>query len=412
MISPMAFFSDEHKARVTDALVSGDLARTTAKIFHECDANKTTYLELSHGEVRVFVVQVFAILGLDPPNEALIYDIYKRFDVKDRGALDFEECLQLVVLLSNVVLGIQKPLRGMVQADVLSRSNTSSRWSSGHYPASRGPGRSLSPRSSAYRTSSPRTLGNPTGAPLDDRHTRAHQMGSFMRTPSPRTLGNPSGFPRPASPSRSGLLLSNGSNSRISNPPSARGEGQSLEVTPACASSRPQLGPARQSSRPSSANGEVISLETTPATPASLSSLPTIGSTPGSSLTGPIRRADPGVSLSGLSGPHVSLSGLSAPQAARPPLLPGGHGEWAVENVIKLATYPRGPFACKVKILPRRVANTVPAAVDALNNGSIECAEDFCVAYSEAVNSHFLLYKRGKELEAWDGLDMPRPSVA
>lgn len=408
----MALFSDEQKARVTHMMVSGDLARTAAKIFHECDANKTTFLELSHGEIRVFVVQVFAILGLDPPHEALIYDIYKRFDTTDRGALDFEECLQLVVLLSNVILGIQKPLKGMVQADVLSRTSTSSsRWSSGHYPPSRGTGRSLSPRSSAYRTASPRTLGNPTGAP----------MGSMMRAPSPRTLGNRTGLPRTASPSRSGLLSSTEINSRLSTKPPlidrlSSSTGLPIQMTPSSASIDPRtpvdgllrqlttsIGPPPQTaqhypSRPPSVNADTILSETPPG---SLSS--TLASSPGSSLTASIRRVD-----------HLSssLTGLPGKYAARPSILPDGQAEWTADNVIKLATYPRGPFACKVKILPRRVAYDVPTTVDSLNNGSIECAEDFCVAYFEAANSHFLLYKRGKEAEAWEGLDMPRLPVA
>lgn len=67
-------------------------------------------------------------------------------------------------------------------------------------------------------------------------------------------------------------------------------------------------------------------------------------------------------------------------------------------------TYPRGPFAGRVKILPRRAAPDVRIAADMLNSGAIECLEDFAVVYSEARRSHVLMYKAGKEREALEGL--------
>lgn len=375
MASPVPLFSDEHRAKVTNALVSGDLARTTAKIFHECDANKTTFLELSHGEIRLFVVEVFAILGLDSPTEALIYDVYKRFDVSNRGSLDFEECLQLVVLLSNVVLGIQKPLKGMVQADPSGRGSFPPRRSSGNYPPSRSGRRSLSPTGSTYRTASPRTLGNPTGAPLEDRR----HMGSYVRTASPRTLGNPTGAPPPRAASPPGSL-------RMASP------GRVMQSGFQPPSSRESLRRANKpSSSVSSVGGDSYSLDVPPLTPASTSSVKASASTSSVPTAGSTPRGTPGSSLTG----RVNSV-----------------GEWAVDNIIQLENYPRGPFACKVKILPRRLANSIPAAVDALNSGNIECTEDFCVAFSEVVNSHFLLYKRGKEAEAWDGLEIPQPPMS
>jgi hypothetical protein len=71
-----------------------------------------------------------------------------------------------------------------------------------------------------------------------------------------------------------------------------------------------------------------------------------------------------------------------------------------------LDSYPRGPFAGKVKILPRRAAADANLAVELLNSGAIECREDFAVVFSEPMNSHVLLYKAGKELEALAGLEM------
>jgi hypothetical protein len=77
-----------------------------------------------------------------------------------------------------------------------------------------------------------------------------------------------------------------------------------------------------------------------------------------------------------------------------------------VERYIALDNYPRGPFAGKVKILPRKSAADIVRAVDLLNSGAIECREDFAVVYSETHDSHVLLYKAGKEYEARAGLDM------
>jgi len=79
---------------------------------------------------------------------------------------------------------------------------------------------------------------------------------------------------------------------------------------------------------------------------------------------------------------------------------------WAADRSIALDSYPRGPFAGKVKILPRRAAADANLAVELLNTGAIECREDFAVVYSERMNSHVLLYKIGKEQEALMGLDM------
>lgn len=67
-------------------------------------------------------------------------------------------------------------------------------------------------------------------------------------------------------------------------------------------------------------------------------------------------------------------------------------------------TYPRGPFAGKVKILPRRAAPDVHIAADLLNSGTIECFEDFAVVFSESIRRHVLMYRRGKEQEALQGL--------
>jgi hypothetical protein len=79
---------------------------------------------------------------------------------------------------------------------------------------------------------------------------------------------------------------------------------------------------------------------------------------------------------------------------------------WAPDRSIALDTYPRGPFAGKVKILPRRAAADANVAVELLNSGTIECREDFAVVFSESLNCHVLLYKAGKEQEALAGLEM------
>jgi len=69
-----------------------------------------------------------------------------------------------------------------------------------------------------------------------------------------------------------------------------------------------------------------------------------------------------------------------------------------------METYPRGAFAGKVKILPRRPASDVYIAAEMLNSGAIECLEDFAAVFSEATRSHVLMYKVGKENEALAGL--------
>lgn len=81
---------------------------------------------------------------------------------------------------------------------------------------------------------------------------------------------------------------------------------------------------------------------------------------------------------------------------------------WSVEHCLPLDTYPRGPFAGKVKILPRKAAPDIHIAADMLNSGAIECLEDFAVVFSESTRSHVLMYKIGREQDAMEGLAMSR----
>lgn len=72
--------------------------------------------------------------------------------------------------------------------------------------------------------------------------------------------------------------------------------------------------------------------------------------------------------------------------------------------------YPRGTFAGKVKMLPRRPASDVKDAVEMLNSGAVECREDFAVFFSEPARSYMLMYKVGKYQEALGGLAMSHRS--
>jgi len=605
-------FSDAHRAKVTDALVSGELARTASRLFRECDGNQSGALELSFGEIRIFIVEVFSLLDLERPIEALIYDVYKRFDTGTKGSLNFEESLQLVVFLCNVVLGIQTPPTGMTVAS--NKENVSEPPSSDYMAATASYERIVrghrekthalralettlredpedgwvdesieesctweGEQPQSFASSAPAPAGYRAEPTVDLRAQLAPSPESARHVPSPEPLilrpmslaqkifreepvanGSlprddfmspvsaasppaPSNF-APATPSnyashrapaslalkqtdgslRSALASSLDSSLR---PVAATGfaftplaSARPLVAAPsglagsfrACSSDRVQRNPVAQVLNPptrSTSNtfpfmqriqhsgsdrsdrspslvrrsdsrdivrgrnsGSLLAPQMAGRTPSATCAsgaltprslqLPMpvcaapLGASPPRARPGscttplmmeavvplavarqptPMRspiinaRPLPSTAVFGSMSPELGRRAVSpvpsAAYAAVPvrqtsvtahPSVPSRAAapntarSWAVEFTLPLDTYPRGPFAGKVKILPRRTATDIHIAADMLNSGAIDCLEDFAVVFSASSRSHVLMYRAGKELEARTGLAMSR----
>lgn len=571
----MASFSETHRKKVADVLVSGELARTVASLFHECDANESGELELALGEVCLFIVEVFEQLELARPAENLIYDVYRRFDTGHKGSLNFEESLQLVVYLCNAVLGTQTPPSGMHPAEqeppkvllgslgnahheadtkeafVIDSSMKSSVTAltetleldatlnvadvaseveafreplstslSSTLPTVPAPPLTATPPSTCsreenhspepraflqaslaqqmFREDVPQVVHSGTHTPVaangirgrealpalapaktifSAAKTQAREIASkpvystritacegSLQVPNPKSLddsmrstvstasplfaaASSSAVARASSraPSRercgpiiSGYPVVHQSLMRDSSVEQCR-RSPSLDTHRYVASgtTTPRLAPHPASSSASCA--VVAPLTVTPSV-REITPSPFLGHVPATrrsvsrdpaqrkascetitlatSRTPVVRHKSPVKLVSSVRQVSpirlVSSSRQMSParfvrQTSRPPSparAPSLSRCWATERSIPLDSYPRGPFAGKVKILPRRAAADANLAVELLNSGSIECREDFAVVFSEVLNSHVLLYKVGKEQEALAGLEM------
>ncbi|CAK0845976.1 unnamed protein product [Prorocentrum cordatum] len=90
----------------------------------------------------------------------------------------------------------------------------------------------------------------------------------------------------------------------------------------------------------------------------------------------------------------VALEGAGA--AAEPA---GGGAPWAVEQAVALGLHGAEGLDWAVA-LSRKEVSSVNKAVEKLSRGEIECAGDFCVAFSASSQNNYLLYRRGCKEQA------------
>mmetsp|Transcript_108523 Transcript_108523/g.305895 ORF Transcript_108523/g.305895 Transcript_108523/m.305895 type:complete len:260 (+) Transcript_108523:109-888(+) len=80
---------------------------------------------------------------------------------------------------------------------------------------------------------------------------------------------------------------------------------------------------------------------------------------------------------------------------------------WAVEQAKDLG--PKGSesiFAGKVQVLDETVYNSVTATIESLNKQEVQCDVGYCVMYSASQMVYYLLWKYGKQEEAYKVLGL------
>lgn len=108
-LTPIALANAQHRARIIPAIESGDVLRQTLRTYAACDRDRSGFLSWYDGQIQNFISSVFQQLGLTPPDDQQMFQLYTKFDVDRNRVLDARECLCLVDALFRSIFFKELP---------------------------------------------------------------------------------------------------------------------------------------------------------------------------------------------------------------------------------------------------------------------------------------------------------------
>eukprot|EP00931_Biecheleriopsis_adriatica_P059710 TRINITY_DN35787_c0_g1_i1.p1 TRINITY_DN35787_c0_g1~~TRINITY_DN35787_c0_g1_i1.p1 ORF type:complete len:1431 (+),score=296.21 TRINITY_DN35787_c0_g1_i1:374-4294(+) len=95
--------NEKNLDRLRESLQPGHFLKTALQIYSSFDCSGAGCLAWSRGQLRDFVCAVFRDCGLEPPSEALVYEVYTYFDPDRHMSLDAQRCLCLADALARTL---------------------------------------------------------------------------------------------------------------------------------------------------------------------------------------------------------------------------------------------------------------------------------------------------------------------